>query len=71
MKKSATRKFYDLKVAEFCVICGAEKSVRLTPAGDDKPHSAEIPHLKAGSDTPSQLKLARVEPVTPAKQNFV
>jgi len=42
IQKSFTLKFFDLKRVEFCVIFGAEESVRLTPTDDDKPKSAEI-----------------------------
>jgi len=42
MQKSPTNKFYDLKRAEFCVIFGAVKSVRLAPTDANNPKSAKI-----------------------------
>ena len=46
------------------MIFGAEEAARLTPAGDDKPKSAEIKPFQAGSDFSALLRLTRAEPIT-------
>ena len=61
-KNPLPTKFFDLKGVEFRVIFGAKEFVRLTPTNDDKPKSAEIMPLKAGSDYSCLLTSVKPDP---------